>query len=128
MSDSILEDIKLALGIPAEYTAYDPTIIMHINSAIGYLTDVGVGPAQGFMIVDAAATWSQFLGPNFSLNKVKTYMTLQVKMWWDPPTTGYAIGPMQQQIDQALWRASVNAELAPFATTPETPIILDGGN
>lgn len=46
--DSILVSIKKLLGIAADYTHFDPDIIMHINSAFSVLTQLGVGPPEGF--------------------------------------------------------------------------------
>ena len=48
--DSILTSIKKLLGITEEYEHFDPDIIMHINSVFSVLTQLGVGPAEGFRI------------------------------------------------------------------------------
>jgi hypothetical protein len=48
--DSILTSIKLLLGIAEEYTAFDPQIIMHINSVFTILNQLGVGPDEPFMV------------------------------------------------------------------------------
>lgn len=46
--DSILTSIKKLLGITEEYEHFDQDIIMHINSVFSVLTQLGVGPAEGF--------------------------------------------------------------------------------
>ena len=47
--DSILTSIKKLLGITEEYEHFDQDIIMHINSVFSGLTQLGVGPAAGFL-------------------------------------------------------------------------------
>ena len=46
--DSILTSIKKMLGISEEYDIFDADIVMHINSVFMTLTQLGVGPAEGF--------------------------------------------------------------------------------
>ncbi len=38
-----------------EYEHFDADLIMHINSVLGILTQLGVGPADGFLIHDKEA-------------------------------------------------------------------------
>ena len=52
--DSILTSIKKLLGIAEEYEHFDPDIVMYINSAFSVLTQLGVGPEEGFRIEDAS--------------------------------------------------------------------------
>ena len=51
--DSILTSIKKLLGIVEEYEHFDPDIVMYINSAFSVLTQLGVGPEEGFRIEEA---------------------------------------------------------------------------
>ena len=55
---SILTSIKKLLGIAEEYQVYDADLIMHINSVFSILTQLGVGPADGFSIEDDDALWT----------------------------------------------------------------------
>ena len=54
--DSILTPVKKLLGLTEEYTAFDADLIMHINSVLMILRQMGVGPQEGFGISDATAT------------------------------------------------------------------------
>ena len=72
ISESILISIKKLLGIDESYTHFDPDIIIHINSVFSILTQMGVGPANGFSISGKDEVWSGFIQdkPNiFSLVK-----------------------------------------------------------
>lgn len=109
--DSILESVKKVLGIAADYTAFDTDIIMHINTALNVVTDLGVGPAEGYAIEDAAPTWEDFLGANNpKFNSVKTYVYLRVRYLFDPPTTSFALEAQKEQYKEQEWRINVRRE------------------
>lgn len=61
ISESILISIKKLLGIDESYTHFDPDIIIHINSVFSILTQMGVGPANGFSISGKDEVWSEFI-------------------------------------------------------------------
>lgn len=117
MSRSILTSTKNTLGVEEDYTAFDPQIIMHINSVFSTLQQLGIGPEAGFQIEDADAAWSDFLGTDLRLNAVKTYMYLRVRLLFDPPSTPHAITAFEKQIEQAEWRLNVHREYEVSKTT-----------
>lgn len=124
MNDSILTSTKKALNLAADYTAFDPDVIMHINSAFSTLHQLGVGPDAGFMIEDASPTWVAFLGVDQRLNHVKTYVFLRVRMLFDPPTTGYHVEAMKEQIKELEWRLNAQREDTQWVD-PLPPVVLD---
>lgn len=108
MTESILTSIKKLLGIDESYTHFDPDLIMHINSVFSILTQMGVGPPNGFSITGSGEKWADFINeePNrFSL--VKSYMHLKVKLLFDPPLGSAVIESMNRQISEFEWRLSV---------------------
>lgn len=105
--ESILTSIKKLLGIEEEYTQFDNDIIMHINSALLNLTQLGVGPAEGFLIEDDTATWEDFIGDSNQLQAVKSYMYLKVKLLFDPPLSSSVIESMNRMIAELEWRLNV---------------------
>ena len=52
--DSILTSVKKLLGLAEGYTAFDADLIMHINSVLMILNQMGVGPEKTFAIILAA--------------------------------------------------------------------------
>lgn len=110
MGDSILNSIKKVLGIAPEYKAFDPDIIMHINSVFATLNQMGIGPDAGYFIEDETPTWDAFLGADPKLNSVKTYVFLKVRTIFDPPTTSFVLESMNKQIEQLEWRLNVQRE------------------
>ena len=110
METSILTSTKKILGIAADYTVFDLDIITHINTAFSTLTQLGVGPAEGFMIEDDQAVWDDYIVDDLQYNSVKTYIYLRVRQLFDPPTTSYLIAAFQKQIEELEWRLNVHRE------------------
>ena len=108
--ESILTSIKKLLGIVEEYDHFDADIIMHINSVFMVLTQLGVGPPEGFMIEDETATWNDFLQGATNLDAVKSYIHLKVKLLFDPPSNSAVIEAMNNMIKEFEWRLNVAAE------------------
>lgn len=134
MADSILTSTKKVLGIDVAYTAFDPDILMHINSVFSTLQQLGIGPEEGFMIDDATTEWSAFLGSDPRLNAVKTYTYMRVRLVFDPPTTSYLIDSMAKQIKELEWRLNAYREETAWVDPSDTvdedddDLVLDGGN
>lgn len=108
--DSILTSIKKLLGITEEYTHFDTDLIIHINSVFATLTQLGVGPSEGFVIVDKNDNWEQFTDDNILIESVKSYMYLKVKLLFDPPTSSAVSESYKQMINEFEWRLNVAAE------------------
>ncbi len=105
---SILNDVKETLGIVAADTAFDNIIVIHINSVFTTLTQLGVGPIEGFMITGASEDWDLFY-EDARLNSIKSYMFLRVKLLFDPPATGFTQASYDRQILEMEWR--LNSEV-----------------
>lgn len=118
--ESILTSIKLMHGIPAECKDFDGPLIMHINTVLMSLKQLGVGPSQGFMIKSDMETWENFLGytmipstaalsteDQIYVEAAKTYVYLKVKMVFDPPTNAALIEAMNNQATELEWRLTV---------------------
>lgn len=105
--DSILTSIKKLLGIEEEYTHFDADIIMHINSVFSDLTQIGVGPAEGFSIIDSGTTWREYTDNNPTISNVKQYIYLKVKLVFDPPTNSSVLASYERMIGQLEWRLNV---------------------
>ena len=107
--ESILNSVKKALGISADYEAFDPDILMHINSTFAVLHQLGVGPDEQFMIEDDGSTWADFLNDRNELAMVKSYVFLKVRMLFDPPQ-GSAMDIFKEQAAEYEWRMNVEVE------------------
>ena len=108
--ESILESIKKLLGIPEEQKHFDVDIVMHINSVFSVLTQLGVGPSEGFSIEDDLAVWNDFIKDDSKLQLVKSYMHHKVKLLFDPPLNSAVLGSIERTIAEFEWRLNVAAE------------------
>lgn len=108
--DSILNSIKKLLGIQPEYTNFDGDLILNINTALAILTQLGVGPANGFIITDDSAEWTDFIGDDSRLELVKTYVHLKVKMLFDTPDRGNVAEAYTKLLDEMEFRLMVTVD------------------
>ena len=107
METSILTSIKKMLGVAEDYTEFDEDIITHINSVFLNLTQLGVGPEEGFMIENDTAVWEDFIDDSIRLQAVKTYMYLKVKLLFDPPLSSSVTESFTRMIAELEWRLNV---------------------
>ena len=104
MNDSILISIKKLLGLGAECSDFDQDILMHINTALANLVQMGVGPENGFIVRDETAKWSDFIGDTNKLEQVKSDVYLRVKLLFDPPNNATLIESTNRMIAELEWR------------------------
>nr|DAP82061.1 MAG TPA: hypothetical protein [Caudoviricetes sp.] len=111
MENGILTSVKKLLGIAEEYKHFDEDIIVHINSVFMILTQLGVGPSEGFSINDESAVWTDFIGEdNKNFQSVKTYVYMKVKLIFDPPLSSAVLESMNRTISELEWRLNVAAD------------------
>lgn len=110
MEESILTSIKKLLGIEKDYTHFDQDIMMHINTVFMILTQVGLGPEEGFFIEDDKSTWANFINDLSLFQGVKTYVYLKVKLLFDPPASSAVMESFKSCIAELEWRLNINAE------------------
>lgn len=107
MDDSILTSIKKLLGISEDYNPFDKDIVIHINTVLFSLNQIGVGPTNGFTISDKTTTWNEYLTDSTNLEAVKSYIYLKVRLLFDPPTSSVITESINRQIAELEWRLSV---------------------
>lgn len=109
-TESILNSTKKVLGISEDDDAFDVDILMHINSIFATLNQLGIGPAEGFMIEDDGPVWDTYLAGDLNLNSVKSYMYLRLRLLFDPPQTSFHIEALSKQREELEWRLSTYRE------------------
>ena len=108
--ESILTSIKKLLGIDEDYEYFDTDIILHINSTLNVLNQLGIGPEEGFKIESKTSKWTDFVPTRTDLELLKTYVYLKVRLLFDPPQTGYLVEALKRQCTEMEWRLNVLAE------------------
>lgn len=122
MTDSILNSVKEQLGLPIGYAPYDKELITYTNTALAEATQLGVGPEEGFSILDAVPTWTNFMGSDKRFNLVQTYIFLTVRIVFDPPPNSFGLESIQKQIDRLAWRITAHHDITTVPVDPEPPV------
>ena len=115
--DSILGTIaEMILGSfePSGTNGINPfqtDLIIHINSALSTLIQLGIGPIEGFRIRGTDETWSDFmLGNRGDIEMIKSYVYMKVRLMFDPPQNSFLVDSLEKQCKEFEWRANVAVE------------------
>lgn len=110
MDESILESVKLALGITLDYQYFDEQLKLWTNSALAVLEQTGVG-VPGFEITDSSQVWSDFLEEKANrLGYSKAYVIMRVRLMFDPPQNSAALQALKDMIAEYEWRGYVECD------------------
>lgn len=104
MTDSILNSVKKILGISEKNKDFDQDIIIHINTVLFILWQMGIAkePASVF---DPSTTWGDILTEDqLNLHAVKTWVALKVRMLFDPPTSSILAEAINSNLKELEWR------------------------
>lgn len=111
MDKSILDYVKLNVGIVPDDTSFDAVLINHINSVFGILKQLGYGETF-FETNDKEDTWDDFFnhcGVD-NIPMVKNYMASKVRLLFDPPN-GSMLEALKDIVKEFEWRSNVEIEL-----------------
>jgi hypothetical protein len=126
LETSILTSIKKLLGLSETVTNFDGDILIHINTVIANLNQMGIGPVDGMIIEDSSVTWDQFFTNDSHdipvieeaedgsyeetsetiikdkklQQQVKSYIFLKVKLLFDPPSNGNLLKAMKENAEE----------------------------
>lgn len=105
MENSILQTVKVACNTE-DHNHFDQELIMYINSAISVLTQIGVGPKDGFVVTGLSETWDQFLTNDREqmLKIVKAYVSMSVRLLFDPPSSSFVLDHLKEKAKEYEWR------------------------
>jgi hypothetical protein len=119
LTNSVLEDVRGAVGLDRTVSDFDTDLLMHINASIGALNQNGVG--NELIIMDNTSTWGDLQNPvqvnhNNYFKMVPLFIMLSTKMLFDPPPPS-SVQYHQSNIDQLLWRLKIAYEDMDTTTT-----------
>lgn len=81
---------------------------MHINTIFTILTQLGVGPSEGFRItLDGHEKWTDFTSDDKVLESVKTYVYIRTRLIFDPPANSFLIEALERTARELEWRLNV---------------------
>lgn len=109
IKQSILNDVKEALGIVPEYDVFDNQLIIYINAVFSTLHQLGLGPEEGFSIDGPETRWDDYVDSK-RFNSIRSYMIMKVHVMFDPPTSSIAMEALNKQIAEDEWRIASEKE------------------
>lgn len=111
--DSILNSVKKMLGIEPEITDFNTDLIVNINSAIFILSQNGIGPSSGYLVIDETSTYEDYLGEDKKelYDPVAMYLFVSSKIIFDPPASSIVMEALKETKRELEWRLNVFEEV-----------------
>lgn len=111
MNESILSTIKRLIGGNIEGDEFDDELIFDINSVLSILTQLGVGPEDGYRITkEGNETWEDYVGFRDDIDMVISYVHHKVKLLFDPPNNSFLLDSINKICNELEWRLNVAVE------------------
>lgn len=105
--ESILTSIKKLLGIGEEYTHFDGDLVLHINTALAVLSQIGV---KVVTVGGSDTVWIDILPEGPALGLVRSFVYLKVKLLFDPPLSSALIESTNRLLSELEWRIRLMIE------------------
>ena len=123
IESSILLSIKKALGAAPDYTPFDVDIIMHINTQLANLYQLGMDAARSVVVNGPDQLWTDLIPSGDSrLQFVRTYVYAKVKMIFDPPTSTAQMQALKDAANEAEFRISTAVDKPYDDLNPVNPM------
>ena len=113
--ENILATVKKLIGVHEDYDVFDDQLLIHINTAIHSVAQIGVESAQKKW-VDNTAIWSDIINQTTGLTNqeaVKSLIYMKVWLAFDPPRSGYVVEAIKEQINELTFRIYVENDPIP---------------
>ena len=106
MDESILVTVKKILGLPSDHTEFDLDIITFTNTALATFSQITTGVP--LVITDGTAVWSDLVTKTpEQLELAKSFVSMKVRLAFDPPQLGYLVEAINKQLDELAWRLEI---------------------
>ena len=106
--NNILKTVKKLLGVPGDYDCFDSDILININMVLPMLMQIGI--STNINTVTEESKWDDLSSSTEVVNFLRVYITLRVRMIFDPPTNSSLLDAMQKKIDELEWRLNLLGE------------------
>ncbi len=108
-NESILDTIKVQLGIVPENKDFDQELIMDINAVLFILYQLGLAD-KSYEIRDNTRTWDSILLKGeqpIALNLIIKWVGLRTRMLFDPPTSSILKDALEANIRELEFRGFI---------------------
>ena len=111
--EKILTTIKKQIGIDESITDFDDQVVLAINMAISVLTQIGIGPSNGFLVKTKNELWTEYI-PDLETNpkyiNVQTYIYCRSKLLVDPPSNQTQLAALKETASEMEYRLRIASE------------------
>ena len=107
MANSIFNSVKKVVGLLGDDGSFDEDILLHINSVVSTLRQLGLSIPADFYVEDDVQTWRDLLGEFRDFDLVKSYMAMKVRLMFDPPSSSFGLASMAEMVTELEWRINV---------------------
>ena len=121
MADSVFSSVKKVVGLLGDDGSFDEDILLHINSVVSTLRQLGLSIPSDFYVRDDVQTWRDLLGEFRDLDLVKSYMTMKVRLMFDPPSSSFGLKSMEEMVKEYEWRINVLTDQPYSVPVPLSP-------
>lgn len=104
MESSILKTVRNNVVGNEDDISFDGDLILAINSAFLTLSQLGVGPLEGFMVTSEKDKWDDFTDDELLNIPIRTYICRKAKHDVDPPSNPTLLGALKDSINELEWR------------------------
>lgn len=111
LTQTILNDVREALGLSFGPSPFDKELLIHINGAMGKLNQNGIGNP---IVATKTTTWEEFqnleqIRGNEYFHMIPLYIALSTKLLFDPPPPS-SVQYHADNAHQLLWRLKIAYE------------------
>ena len=100
MANSIFNSVKKVVGLLGDDGSFDEDLLLHINSVVSTLRQLGLSIPSDFYVRDDVQTWRDLLGEFRDLDLVKSYMAMKVRLMFDPPSSSFGLASMTEMVTE----------------------------
>lgn len=106
--NTVLEDVRKVIGGDMIDPHFDQELCMHINSVLVGLRQIGV--KTGTNIVNDETLWSELVPNIINVESIKTWLGLKVRLIFDPPTSSYVSGAIEENLRELEFRIQLEVD------------------
>lgn len=103
MSNSILETVRRACQVDQDCDDFDQDLLPIVNSVFSKLSQLGVGPDEGFEITGPKEKWNDYLSDKKLLGFVKEYVGKSTRLKFDPPSSSAILEAFKDETKELEW-------------------------
>lgn len=103
--EKILDTVRKIIGGDWVSDSFNPELILHINTVIAFLDQLGVQVTTKTITEDT--TWNELIPDIELIEDVKTFLSFKVRKIFDPPTGSSAMNALDEILAECEYRINL---------------------